>query len=123
MTIPHYINEDQSDIRAIKPGWYGLESNGKLSSGPFPNQEKCLTGITQPRSNCRASPWRHANHNPEVVANNARDKKAAMDYLALRGAAGGGRAATPTYKSRAACFVLFPGWGAGTGERGPRRHR
>ena len=39
MTIPHYINEDQSDIRAIKPGWYGLESNGKLSSGPFPNQE------------------------------------------------------------------------------------
>jgi hypothetical protein len=40
MTIPHYINEDQSDIRAIKPGWYGLESNGKLSSGPFPNQEK-----------------------------------------------------------------------------------
>ena len=43
---------------------------------------KCLTGITQPRSNSRASPWRHATHNPEVVANNARDKKAAMDYLA-----------------------------------------
>jgi hypothetical protein len=82
MTIPYYINEDQSDIRAIKPGWYGLESNGKLSSGPFPNQEKCLTGITQPRSNSQASPWRHATHNPEVVANNARDKKAAMDYLA-----------------------------------------
>ena len=44
MTIPHYVNEHQSDIRAIKPGWYGMESNGKLSSGPFPNQEKCLTG-------------------------------------------------------------------------------
>ena len=51
MTIPHYVNEHQSDIRAIKPGWYGMESNGKLSSGPFPNQEECLTGITQPRSN------------------------------------------------------------------------
>ena len=36
MTIPHYVNEDQSDIRAIKPGWYAMESNGKLSSGPFP---------------------------------------------------------------------------------------
>ena len=59
MTIPHYVNERQSDIRAIKPGWYGMESNGKLSSGPFPNQEKCLTGITQPRSNFPASPWRH----------------------------------------------------------------
>ena len=46
MTIPHYVNGDQSDLRAIKPGWYGMESNGKLSSGPFPNQERCLTGIT-----------------------------------------------------------------------------
>jgi hypothetical protein len=82
MTIPYYINEDQSDIRAIKLGWYGLESNGKLSSGPFPNQEKCLTAITQARSHSQASPWRHATHNPEVVANNARDKKAATDYLA-----------------------------------------
>ena len=72
MTIPHYVNEDQSDLRAIKPGWYGMESNGKLSSGPFPNQERCLTGITQPRSNFRASPWRHAN--PEA-------RKATMDCL------------------------------------------
>jgi hypothetical protein len=72
MTIPHYVNEGQSDIRAIKPGWYGMESNGKLSSGPFPNREKCLTGITQPRSNFRASPWRHAD---------AAAKKVAMDYL------------------------------------------
>jgi hypothetical protein len=72
MTIPHYVNEDQSDIRAIKPGWYGMESNGKLSSGPFPNREKCLTGTTQPRSNFRTSPWRHAD---------AAAKKATMDCL------------------------------------------
>ena len=78
MTIPHYVNEHQSDIRAIKPGWYGMESNGKPSSGPFPKQEKCITGITQPRSNFPASPWWHATHNPEVAA----AKKAAMDYLA-----------------------------------------
>ena len=78
MTIPHYVNERQSDIRAIKPGWSGMESNGKLSSGPFPNQERCLTGVTQSRSNFPASPWRHATHNPEVAA----AKKAAMDYLA-----------------------------------------
>ena len=36
MTVPYYVNEYQSDIRAIKPGWYGMESNGKLS-----NQGKC----------------------------------------------------------------------------------
>ena len=60
MTVPYCVNEHQSDIRAIKPGWYGMESNGKLSFGPFPDQEKCLTGITQPRSNSRALPWPHA---------------------------------------------------------------
>ena len=56
MTIPYYVNEHTSDIRAIKPGWYGVESNGKLSSGPYPNRGKCLTGITQARGNFRASP-------------------------------------------------------------------
>ena len=53
MTVPYYVNEHQSDIRAIKPGWYGLERNGKLSSGPFLNQGKCLTGISRDG----ASPW------------------------------------------------------------------
>jgi hypothetical protein len=57
MTVPHYINEHISEIRAIKPGWYGMESNGKLSSGPFSNQGECLTGITEARSHFRASPW------------------------------------------------------------------
>ena len=57
MTVPYYVNEHQSDIRAIKTGWYGMENNGKLSSGPYPNHGECLTGITQARSNFRASPW------------------------------------------------------------------
>jgi ribosomal protein S27E len=56
MTVPHYINEHTSDIRAIKPGWYAMESTGKLSSGPFANKATCLTGIVQPSSNFRASP-------------------------------------------------------------------
>ena len=33
MTVPHYVNEYTSEIRAIKPGWYGMESNGKLCVG------------------------------------------------------------------------------------------
>ena len=57
MTIPYYVNEHTSDIRAIKPGWYGMESGGKLSSGPFQNEEKCLTGITHAKGKFRASPW------------------------------------------------------------------
>ena len=49
MTIPHYINENKSDIRGIKPGWYAMDDAGKLSSGPFSNREECLTGGSQPR--------------------------------------------------------------------------
>jgi ribosomal protein S27E len=64
MTIPYYVNEHTSDIRAIKPGWYGMESNGK-PSGPFSNQGKCLTGITQARGNFRASPWLRTIRCPE----------------------------------------------------------
>jgi hypothetical protein len=57
MTAPHYINDHQADIRAIKPGWYGVENNGKRSSGPFSSREECFTGITQARGNFRGSPW------------------------------------------------------------------
>jgi hypothetical protein len=48
MSVPHYINEDQSDMRGIKPGWYAMEDDGDLSSGPFSSHEECLTRITQP---------------------------------------------------------------------------
>ena len=36
MTVPHYISENQSDMRGIKHGWYAIEDDGNLSSGPFP---------------------------------------------------------------------------------------
>jgi hypothetical protein len=48
MTVPHYISENQSDMRGIKHGWYALEDDGNLSSGPFPSFEECLTEISQP---------------------------------------------------------------------------
>jgi hypothetical protein len=48
MTYPHYISEDKSDMRGIKHGWYAVEDNGNLSSGPFASREECITRITQP---------------------------------------------------------------------------
>ena len=42
MTIPHYINEDKSDMRGIKLGWYAMEDDGSLIAGPFPTSEKCV---------------------------------------------------------------------------------
>jgi len=48
MTASHYINENKSDMRGIKPGWYAIENDGNLSSGPFPSLEECVRRITQP---------------------------------------------------------------------------
>jgi hypothetical protein len=45
MTIPHYINEHQSDIRSVKVGWYAMDNKGKLTSGPFFSYEECFRSI------------------------------------------------------------------------------
>jgi hypothetical protein len=50
MSIPHYIDDDRSDMRGIKPGWYAMEDNGKLSSGPFSSRHECLSRDTQEMS-------------------------------------------------------------------------
>jgi hypothetical protein len=46
MTIPHYISENKSDMRGIKPGWYAMEADGNLSSGPFSSRQECLSRDT-----------------------------------------------------------------------------
>jgi hypothetical protein len=48
MTAAHYINEHQSDMRGIKDGWYAVEDDGNLSSGPFSSREECINRISQP---------------------------------------------------------------------------
>jgi len=60
MTIPHYINEDRSEMRGIKPGWYAMDDAGKLSSGPFSSHEECLNRGTQPTNELspfKLYPW------------------------------------------------------------------
>jgi hypothetical protein len=42
---PHYINEYQSDLRAVKEGWYATDEHGSLLFGPFSSRENCLTRI------------------------------------------------------------------------------
>jgi hypothetical protein len=49
MAIPHYVNESKSDMRCIKPGWYAMNEDGSLSSGPFVSREECLSGGIQPK--------------------------------------------------------------------------
>ena len=42
MTIPLYINENKSDVRGIKSGWYAMDGTGNLVSGPFSSRDKCV---------------------------------------------------------------------------------
>jgi hypothetical protein len=46
MTVPYYIGEAQSDMRGIKHGWYAIEDDGDLSSGPYSSLEECAERIT-----------------------------------------------------------------------------
>jgi hypothetical protein len=42
-------------MRGIKPGWYAVEDDGNLSSGPFSSLEACVARITQPTNRTMAS--------------------------------------------------------------------
>ena len=48
MTTPHYISEDKSDLRGVKPGWYAIDGHGNHSAGPFSTLAECVAGITRP---------------------------------------------------------------------------
>ena len=48
MIAPHYISENKSDVRGIKHGWYAVENDGKVSSGPFSSREECIKRIIGP---------------------------------------------------------------------------
>jgi hypothetical protein len=36
MTVPHYITEDKSDMRGIKPGWYASRTTATSLVDLFP---------------------------------------------------------------------------------------
>ena len=55
MTAPHYISENKSDMRGIKPGWYAIKDDGKVCSRPFSSREERVKRITQPTNEPIAS--------------------------------------------------------------------
>jgi hypothetical protein len=52
---PHYISEDKSDMRGIKSGWYAIEGDGNIFSGPFASRQECVERIVQPANGTMAS--------------------------------------------------------------------
>jgi hypothetical protein len=45
---PRYVGEDESDMRAIKDGWYAVAKDGMFVSGPFLSRHDCLEEIRRP---------------------------------------------------------------------------
>lgn len=52
---PHYISEDKSDMRGIKSGWYAIEGDGHIFSGPFASRQECVERIAEPTNGTTAS--------------------------------------------------------------------
>jgi hypothetical protein len=83
MSIPHYINEDKSDMRGIKSSWYAMGDKGKLSSVPFSNRHECLSRDTEDMTG-------------SFLSNVRQRSNEAIPYgSALRGRFGGPQAITP----------------------------
>jgi hypothetical protein len=55
-TIPRYVNEVISDVRCIKPGWYGMDHAGHVSTGPFSSRAECLESIRPPTYKAQVPP-------------------------------------------------------------------
>jgi hypothetical protein len=65
MTAPYYMSETKSDMRGIKQGWYAIEDDGNLSSGPFSNFDECAKRITSlPTSDAKGGVGRSSQNRP-----------------------------------------------------------
>jgi hypothetical protein len=65
MTAPYYMSEIKSDMRGIKQGWYAIEDDGTLYSGPFSSFEECAKRITSlPTSDAKGGAGRSAQNRP-----------------------------------------------------------
>ena len=47
ITTPHYVNENKSDIRGIKPGWYASRSYRRSSGASEPSRVEDRTIIAR----------------------------------------------------------------------------
>jgi hypothetical protein len=55
MAIPHFINDERSEMRGIKPGWYAVEDDGNLCSGPFSSRAQCVISLSRPTNDTTPS--------------------------------------------------------------------
>jgi hypothetical protein len=65
MTAPYYMSETKSDMRGIEQGWYAIEDDGNLFSGPFSSFDECAKRITSlPTSDAKGGVGRSSQNRP-----------------------------------------------------------
>jgi hypothetical protein len=60
-TVPYYIDEDKSDMRGIKSGWYAIDECGNLVFGPFDTYDQCVERDIRPTYLMSAQSLRREN--------------------------------------------------------------
>jgi hypothetical protein len=43
--FPRYVDEAQSRMRGLKVGWYAIDNEGDIASGPYPSRDECIARI------------------------------------------------------------------------------
>jgi hypothetical protein len=44
--FPHYVDAQQSAMRGLAIGWYVMDPDGEIASGPYRGRNECVISIT-----------------------------------------------------------------------------
>ena len=45
--FPRYVDEAQSRMRGLQVGWYAIDNEGDIASGPYQTRDECVDRIEQ----------------------------------------------------------------------------
>jgi hypothetical protein len=45
--FPHFVDVQQSAMRGLNVGWYAIDQDGEIASGPYRGRNECIVSITQ----------------------------------------------------------------------------
>ena len=45
--FPHFVDAQQSAMRGLRIGWYAMDQDGEIASGPYRGRSECVMGIAE----------------------------------------------------------------------------
>ena len=52
--FPHYVDAQQSAMRGLHIGWYAMDEDGEIASGPYCGRNECAISIASAPNNAPA---------------------------------------------------------------------